>query len=241
VFSLENAPKKLKEQLSLLSSGVDLSPISKALEGAFGQLQENAPLGAGVKAFMSTFGSGIVEIGAKAIPVLLDGFTWLVVGAVRVITTFYELRNAIHDALTQGDWVGAGKEIIVGLVKGIKGAIRFHDEALYGIGKTIKKAFTDELKIQSPSKVFAGYGENTVAGYAIGVEKGTKRANDAVGAMATPTPSSGGSGAAGPISIEVVINGASTDSAHAMQSPEFLASLTRAIRDAVTSKGLVPA
>jgi hypothetical protein len=238
-FSLENAPKKLKEQLSLLSSGVDLSPITNALQGAFGQLAENAPLGRAVKAFMSTFGGALVDIAAKSIPVMVEGFTWLVVGAIRVATQFYELRNAIDDALTQGDWVGAGKAIIVGLVKGIKGAISFHNEALFGIGKTIKEAFTSDLKIQSPSKVFEGYGRNTVEGYAQGVEKGTQRATDAVGGMAKAPAAA--SASSGPISVEVHLHGAPTDSAKGMQSPEFLAALTRAIRDALTSKGLVAA
>jgi hypothetical protein len=215
-FSLENAPKKLKEQLQLLSSGVDLSPISRALQDAFGQLSENAPLGAAVKTFMTTFGKGLVDAAATGIPLVLEGFKWLVVGALRVGTAFYEMKKQVLDAFHNDDWVGAGKAIVVGLVKGIIGAQKFEGEALFSLGKTIKKAFTDELGIHSPSKVFEGYGQNTVAGYA-------------------------SSASSAPISIEVNIHGASTDSAKGMQSPEFLAALTRAIRDAVSAKGLVAA
>jgi hypothetical protein len=152
------------------------------------------------------------------------------------------MKKQVLDAFHNDDWVGAGKAIVVGLVKGIIGAQKFEGEALFSLGKTIKKAFTDELGIHSPSKVFEGYGQNTVAGYAQGVERGTQRATEAVDGMAKPpAPSSASSSSSAPISIEVNIHGASTDSAKGMQSPDFLAALTRAIRDAVSAKGLVAA
>jgi hypothetical protein len=241
-FSLENAPKKLREQLSLLSSGVDLSPISKALQDTFEQLQENHPLGAAVKSFMTTFGGGLVDVASRGIPAVVEGFKWLVVGALRVAVAYYQMKNQIVDAFEGHDWVGLGKAIVTGIAKGIAGAMKFNNEALFGMGKAIKDAFTTETKIHSPSKVFEGYGRNVVEGYAQGVERGSRRATDATNAMAqAPAAAPRSAVASGPISIEVQINGAPTNDAKAMASPEFLAALTHAIRDAVTSKGLVPA
>jgi hypothetical protein len=235
-FSLENAPTKFFDQLASLAKGIDLGPIAKGLQDAFGQLAPNAPLGAAIKQLFETVGPGLVDIAARSIPVLVEGLTWLVDGAVRVATAYYELKKDIQDALNADDWVALGKAIVQGLVKGILGAFSFHNEALFGMGKMIKKAFTDDLQIHSPSRVFAEYGRNTVEGYAQGVERSSSRAESAVSNM-VPAPSASSGGRGGPISVEVNIHGAPTDNAEAMSSPQFLAQLTHAIRDALTMQG----
>jgi len=239
-FSLENAPKKFYEQLQHLSKDVDLGPISKALQSAFGQFDESAPLGGAIKTFMSTFGTGLVDIAAKSIPILVEALEDLVIWSLRVTLTYYEMKKQIKDAFAGEDWVGIGAAIIKGLAKGIANTMNLQGDVLFGIGKSIKNALTDELKIHSPSKVFEGYGSNTVEGYAQGVESGSKRATGAVRDMAQGTPALPAAGAA-PMSIEVNIHGASTASAQDMQSPQFLSALTRALRDAVTQSGGVVA
>lgn len=248
-FSLENAPKKLKEQLQALSSGVDLTPITNGLQYAFGQLSPEAPLGRAVKAFMETFGTGLADIAGKSIPVLLEGFKWMIVGAVKVATFYYETKKKIQDAWKEGDWIELGKQVVIGLWKGITsfGARKLIVEAVKGLADVAKDSFTGTLEIKSPSRVFAAYGENIPEGVAQGVQRGASRAADAVDAMA-PLPGAGqpaGAGGAptGPASIEVVVNihGAPTGDVQAMQSPAFLSELSRAIRDGLASQGLVSA
>lgn len=246
-FSLENAPKKLKEQLSILSSGVDLGPISKALQDAFGQLSPNAPLGAAVKQFMTDFGGGLVDIAARAIPLVVEGFKWLVVGALRVQEAYYNVKADIHDALKADDWIGVGKAIVNGLVQGIVMASASVPAAVVALGKTIKSAFTDEMKIHSPSRVFEGYGRNTVEGYAQGVDRASGRAADAVvdmvpGASGGSSAAAGGSSAAAnDITVNVYFQGGSGGGSGAGPSPQMLSGLTQAIRDALSAKGLVAA
>src|SRR5262249_8427962 len=154
--------KKLKEQLQILSSGVDLSPISKALKDTFDQLSPNAPLGAAVKTFMETFGQGLIDAAARGIPLVVEGFKWLLVGALQVGKALYEMKKQVVDAFQNGDWIGVGKAIVLGIVKGITTAQLWSGEAVVSMAKTVKKAFTDELGIHSPSKVFEGYGANTI-------------------------------------------------------------------------------
>ena len=238
-FSLENAPKKLKEQLQLLSSGVDLSPVSKALQDAFGQLSPDAPLGAAVKTFMSTFGQGLIDAAAKGIPMVLEGFKWLVVGALKVGTAFYEMKKQAVDAIQAHDWVGLGKAIVLGIVKGMVSFQTTISEATLDLAKGVKDAFADYLKIKSPSKVFEGFGQNTVEGYAQGVERGSARASEAVQGM-VPGSTSSNTTNNSPVSIEVNIHGGG-GGAEGMSSPAFLAGLTHAIRDAVSQKGLIAA
>lgn len=244
-FSLENGPKKFFEQFKLLSSGIDLSPITDGLREAFAQLAPEAPLGRAVKTFMETVGGGLAEVAGKSIPVLLEGFKWLVVGALRVATFFYEMKARIKEAFSAEGWVGVGKEIVVGIIKGIEGQRVWLVETIKALAGSVKDAFTGKLKIQSPSKVFAEYGKYTVEGYAQGVERGSKRASGAVADMVdAPDASSRRTRATGAASIgSVVVNitapGGGSDGG--LNSPEFLASLTRAIRDAVNAQALVPA
>jgi hypothetical protein len=64
-----------------------------------------------------------------------------------------------------------GAEVTRGVSDGIRKADGAASEAVRGLGDTIKKQFTGDLKIQSPSKVFEQYGRNTVEGYEIGQRK----------------------------------------------------------------------
>jgi hypothetical protein len=234
-FSLENAPKKFVEQFKSLTKDVDLKPITEGLQNAFAQLSPDAPLGRAVKTFMESFVGGLADAAGKGIPLVLEGFKWLVVGALRVGTFFYEMKKKIADAFSADGWMGIGKEIAVGLVKGITGYWKFVIEAITSLAGNIKNAFTGEMEIRSPSKVFEKYGQYTTEGYAQGVERSSGKAQGAVeGMVSTPATSGGG----GPTSITVNINGASTGSAEAMSSPIFLAELSRALRDAMSAKGL---
>lgn len=238
-FSLENAPKKFFELIKSFTKDINLEPITKGLQEAFGQLSPDAPLGHALKVFLESFVGGLAEAAGKGIPLLLEGFKWLVVGALRVGTEFYEMKKKIVDALQGGDWVGLGKAIVVGIATGITGAWKFLAEALTSTATNIKNTFKDELKIKSPSAVFAEYGQQTTEGYAQGVEKGASRAQGAVQSMA-PTPAASAAGGAGPSvgQIVVQIHGMSTDSAQAVQSQAFLEGLSKALRDALSVRGL---
>ena len=240
-FSLENAPKKLKEALMQLTAGIDLSPITKGLQYAFGQLAPEAPLGSAIKTFMETFGGGLVDIAGKSIPVLVEGLKWLLVYALRLGTTYYETKKKIQDAFKAENWFGVGVEIVKGLAKGILSAQQVSGDAIKNLAIAVKKSFTGELKIESPSKVFEQYGRFTSEGYAHGVERGASRANAAVRGMVEPPALPVSSTTNATTNIEVHIHGAPTNDAQAMQSPEFLSALTSAIRDAVARRGLVPA
>jgi hypothetical protein len=239
-FSLENAPKKFYEQLQKLSSGIDLGPITKGLQDAFGQLSEDAPLGHAIKSFMSGIGTDFADIAGKSIPLVVEGFKWLVAGAINVATFFYEMRNKIKDAFGEEGWIGVGKAVVSGVAKGILASNNFVKDAVLSLAGNVKSVFVDKMGIHSPSKVFEGFGANTVEGYAQGVEKGQARSNAAVQGM-VQAPAASPATAAAPTpeqTIEVHIHGVNTNSTDAMRSPDFLAALTRAIRDARTMKGV---
>jgi hypothetical protein len=243
-FSLENAPKKFFDQFNILASGVNLEPISKALQEAFGQLSPDKPLGAALKEFFTVFGGGMVEVGAKAIPLVLEGFKYMIGFGLKLTALFINTKNAIADALDGDSFLekakGVGLAIMTGWAKGLYLGYSTLYEAIRNVGADAIKAFKALLGIKSPSKVFAKFGEYTTEGYAQGVERGSKRASgavqDMVGMPSVSTTNNTTSG--GAVSVVVNINGASTDSAKAMQSPEFMASLSRALTDSLNSAGV---
>ncbi|WP_338807146.1 phage tail tape measure protein [Pseudomonas chlororaphis] len=62
-----------------------------------------------------------------------------------------------------------GGMIVTGLVNGISNMAASLKESVVGIGSSVKGWFTETLGIQSPSRVFMGYGANISEGAAIGI------------------------------------------------------------------------
>lgn len=74
-----------------------------------------------------------------------------------------------------------GKAIVQGLVDGIKSMVKAVGDAAGNIGSAVKDKVKNLLGIHSPSKVFAGYGENVVQGFVKGIEGGKNALNTAMG------------------------------------------------------------
>lgn len=143
--------------------------------------------------FDSVFGDGI-RATVSVITQIFDGDfrgAWdrigpIIKGAVKAgLVAFVELHigAARQIASLAADMIGFGKDIINGLIAGIKAAPQAVWNALksvVGFGVDNVKSF---LGINSPSKLFMGYGENVTEGFVIGIEDGTpavKRATDAL-------------------------------------------------------------
>ncbi|MEG6637312.1 phage tail tape measure protein, partial [Pseudomonas aeruginosa] len=62
-----------------------------------------------------------------------------------------------------------GGMLISGLVSGIKNTFVSAKDSVVGIGTSVKSWFTETMGIQSPSRVFMGFGANISEGAAIGI------------------------------------------------------------------------
>ncbi|OHX10255.1 phage tail tape measure protein [Chromobacterium sphagni] len=91
-----------------------------------------------------------------------------------------------------GKFLTAGKDLVMGLVNGIKAKIGAAKEAIVGLGKDIKGWFASTLGIKSPSRVFMGFGDNIAQGAAIGIDRSAGGAVRASGAMAKATANAWG-------------------------------------------------
>ena len=125
-----------------------------------------------VIAFLAAAGTWLVDAGRNTINGLRDGLvnTW-----VNVTSFLSELPGKIAGALSgAGTWLWeTGKNIVQGLLDGIKslaGTVgQFFLDLLPG---WIVGPFKAALGIHSPSRVFYGFGENTVQGYLNAVSDG---------------------------------------------------------------------
>ncbi|WP_286950561.1 MULTISPECIES: phage tail tape measure protein [Brevundimonas] len=68
-------------------------------------------------------------------------------------------------------FVSFGGEILQGLVNGIKGGIPAIVRAIVGAGAAMVTGFKNRLGIRSPSRVFAGFGDDTMAGLTRGLDR----------------------------------------------------------------------
>lgn len=130
-----------------------------------------------------------------------------------------------------------GKNIVLGLVKGVWSAASEFASAIWNVVKAGVGGVMKFLKMGSPSKLFAEMGSDTVAGFTMGIEDSSGDAESAMQAMvAPPTPGAAQGKAAGGASVVVqnmIINGESAKEL----ALDFIEQLTRALEGDALSLG----
>jgi phage-related protein len=96
----------------------------------------------------------------------------IVTGLIQAVSKIWEfipvMYTTVIDAIKSQDWAQMGKDIIDGLVKGVKNAAAKVGTALKEVANGAINSVKKVLGIRSPSKVFAGIGENMGLGLAEG-------------------------------------------------------------------------
>lgn len=127
--------------------------------------------------------STLLKLLPKLLPVALELIVTLATGLISYIPTLLtyipQIITAIIGAFSKQDWGQIGRDIIDGLINGLKSMLSSLANAAESIAKSVGDTFKDLLGIGSPSKVFMQYGVWTDEGYAIGLDKGTKKIESA--------------------------------------------------------------
>jgi hypothetical protein len=154
--------------------------------------------------------AGVIAIGflVGILAVLVGALAAVGAAAYAIVKPFllaYEFASSI-------DWGALGTSIVDGIIGGITGAAGRLVDSVKGLGESAINSIKGTLGIGSPSKVFAGIGIDTAAGYAQGVDQGADGVADATASMVsipsdTPAPQGGAvnnSRSVGDVTIQVV-------------------------------------
>lgn len=142
---------------------------------------------AGVLAVLAaTFVSIGISIAIAMAPMLL------MIAAIGAVVAAFVYWDKIVAKVTEtlGGWATAAKDaaknLIDGLVNGIKAGVGLVVDALKGLASSGIAAFKKTLGIASPSKVFELQASHTVAGYVQGIEAGEDDVENALESMVSP-------------------------------------------------------
>jgi len=100
-------------------------------------------------------------------------------------TAFDNMKNSV--SAVWKDAVNWGKNIIDGIINGIKSKIAAVGQTAENMAESIKSKFKSALGIASPSKVMQEYGQNITQGLVIGIESELSEAEKAARKLADAT------------------------------------------------------
>ena len=133
---------------------------------------------------LQTIVSHLPEILQKGIELIGQLAAGLINAIPQAVAAMGQVLGKLKDAVTQIDWGALGKAIIDGIIAGLKSAGSALFGALKGLAGQALGAAKDELKINSPSKVFRDeVGESIPEGMALGITENADMVTDAVRGM----------------------------------------------------------
>lgn len=225
--AVQPAYNKVKELFGLGEEGSAMSTVLEAAELA-------------AIAFAAAIGIAVLAIGA---------FVLWVVNTARGFATLWQAAKAAWDGVVQAfdkakkaigevDLTQLGKDIIDGLVKGIKAGAGAVKDAVVGVVDGAIEAGKEVLGIKSPSKVFAELGWYSAKGFSVGIEDGQPDVEGAVTSMlGTPEAEAGtGSRSRGPVTVHVNLTISGVSGAEGI-IPAIESAVSRIFEDAAAELG----
>lgn len=122
---------------------------------------------------------------------VLAKVTEMVQGASTIFASLIPMLQA-----QMGAFIGIGKQICDGILQGLEANIGEVTSFLSGIIADLIATVQTSLGIQSPSKVFAGFGANMMEGMSVGIDKNAKSPHSALKRSIAPLVVTGSSAAA---------------------------------------------
>lgn len=120
----------------------------------------------------------ILQKGIEIVGKLVEG---LINAIPKIIAAMPDLIMAIYDAITETDWIGLGKNVIEGIVSGLKSAASSVWNAIKSICGDALQSAKEFFGIASPSKLMRDeVGKWIPEGMAVGIEKNIGSVSDAM-------------------------------------------------------------
>ena len=128
------------------------------------------------------FISAMINAGIELLKATINGILSMRAG---VINASLDILSVIMNALSPSSMMRIGGDMVRGLWDGISSLGGWLKDKILGfVRDKIPEPVRKALGISSPSKVFAGFGKNTVQGFAAGVNKNTGLVEKAMNNMA---------------------------------------------------------
>jgi hypothetical protein len=122
---------------------------------------------------------GLAAIAAGALVVALAVLFSPLIGLISLVDNLIDLFSELWTL----DWAGMGRDVVAGIVGGLKSGAVWIRDTMTGLADGAYKAFKKRLGIASPSKEFAKLGQTLPQGVAVGVDRDAPRAQDAIERM----------------------------------------------------------
>lgn len=134
----------------------------------------------------------LIKLAPKLIPVAIKLITTLAKAMIMnvglLITATFKIGQELIKTFKKTDWKTLGKNVIDGIVKGLKNAGSSLWNTMKSLAKQAINEFKKMFKIGSPSKVMAGLAEWIPIGAALGVKQNAQVFTDAIDDMMYSNP-----------------------------------------------------
>lgn len=169
----------------LINAGIDLlTGFTLGIVNAIPQLTSQLPQI--IKSIVSTIISNLPKIIKTGIRLLITLGNGIINAIPDLVLMLPDVMFAIIDAFSSQDWGQLGRDIISGLINGLKSMLSNLWSVVKDIASGVAEKFAEKLKIHSPSRLFMQYGKYTDEGYAIGIAKGKKAIYKELDALKIP-------------------------------------------------------
>lgn len=156
-------------------SGLVMSAVTLILTLANGLIDAVPQLLPAIPVIITNIVMALINLLPELIPVAIQLMTFWGKELITAIPILVNMLPIIFDAIINAfegvDWSSIGKNIIDGLINGLKSMVSGLGNAVVNIAKGVADSFKSTLGIHSPSTLFMEYGVYTGEGYAIGIDK----------------------------------------------------------------------
>ncbi|MFD0321939.1 phage tail protein [Lysobacter gummosus] len=116
------------------------------------------------------------------------------------------LWESINSALMgwPARFLGFGRDMVQGLINGVLGKLDALKSTVTGVASSVAGWFAKRLDIRSPSRVFARFGDHTMSGLAVGLDRSQSAPLDALSRLTIGMRSAGAALATGAASAPAV-------------------------------------